>query len=152
EPVDEKCNVQKPDNGKFDWTTVLVRVSHSFLTTLGSGFLIAIGAIVMATFSTGIDSKSFQFNKNNVKLEDDIRYNYGFFHMIFSLGAMYFAMLFISWNLKDSATEWSIDVGWASAGVKIINEWVAATIYTWKLVSPVVKQHRVMNNEQTMQP
>ncbi|KAG4131268.1 hypothetical protein ERO13_D09G195900v2 [Gossypium hirsutum] len=139
EPVDEKCNVQKPDNRKFDWTTVL-------------GFLIAIGAIVMATFSTGIDSKSFQFNKNNVKLEDDIRYNYGFFHMIFSLGAMYFAMLFISWNLKDSATEWSIDVGWASAGVKIINEWVAATIYTWKLVSPVVKQYRVVNNEQTMQP
>ncbi|KAH1089605.1 hypothetical protein J1N35_016862 [Gossypium stocksii] len=139
EPVDEKCNVQKPDNEKFDWTTIL-------------GFLIAIGAIVMATFSTGIDSKSFQFNKNNVKLEDDIRYNYGFFHMIFSLGAMYFAMLFISWNLKDSATEWSIDVGWASAGVKIINEWVAATIYTWKLVSPVVKQYRVVNNEQTMQP
>ncbi|TYH03660.1 hypothetical protein ES288_A09G237000v1 [Gossypium darwinii] len=139
EPVDEKCNVQKPDNGKFDWTTIL-------------GFLIAIGAIVMATFSTGIDSKSFQFNKNNVKLEDDISYNYGFFHMIFSLGAMYFAMLFISWNLKDSATEWSIDVGWASAGVKIINEWVAATIYTWKLVSPVVKQYRVVNNEQTMQP
>ncbi|KAA3454744.1 putative serine incorporator isoform X1 [Gossypium australe] len=136
EPVDEKCNVQKPENGKFDWTTIL-------------GFLIAIGAIVMATFSTGIDSKSFQFNKNNVKLEDDIRYNYGFFHMIFSLGAMYFAMLFISWNLKDSATDyftinlrWSIDVGWASAGVKIINEWVAATIYTWKLVSPVVKQYR----------
>ncbi|KAK5804776.1 hypothetical protein PVK06_032427 [Gossypium arboreum] len=139
EPVDEKCNVQKPDNGKFDWTTIL-------------GFLIAIGAIVMATFSTGIDSKSFQFNKNNVKLEDDISYNYGFFHMIFSLGAMYFAMLFISWNLKDSATEWSIDVGWASAGVKIINEWVAATVYTWKLVSPVVKQYRVVNNEQTMQP
>ncbi|MBA0753988.1 hypothetical protein Gogos_005507 [Gossypium gossypioides] len=111
EPVDEKCNVQKPDNGKFDWTTIL-------------GFLIAIGAIVMATFSTGIDSKSFQFNKNNVKLEDDIRYNYGFFHMIFSLGAMYFAIYFTI-NLR-----WSIDVGWASAGVKIINEWVAATIYS----------------------
>ncbi|KAK8599734.1 hypothetical protein V6N12_049607 [Hibiscus sabdariffa] len=64
-----------------------------------------IGAIVMATFSTGIDSKSFQFSKTEVKLEDDIRYNYGFFHMIFSLGAMYFAMLFISWNLEDSANE-----------------------------------------------
>ncbi|KAG4126271.1 hypothetical protein ERO13_D10G146100v2 [Gossypium hirsutum] len=47
EPADEKCNVQKPKNGHGDWTTVL-------------GFLIAIGAIVMATFSTGIDSKSFQ--------------------------------------------------------------------------------------------
>ncbi|MBA0588457.1 hypothetical protein Gorai_001559, partial [Gossypium raimondii] len=68
EPVDEKCNVQKPDNGKFDWTTVLVRVSHSFFTTLGSvcGFLIAIGAIVMATFSTGIDSKSFQVTNDSL--------------------------------------------------------------------------------------
>ncbi|KAK8709426.1 hypothetical protein V6N13_060442 [Hibiscus sabdariffa] len=138
EPADEKCNIQKPDNGHFDWTTIL-------------GFLIAVGAIVMATFSTGIDSKSFQFSKTEVKLEDDIRYNYGFFHMIFSLGAMYFAMLFISWNLEDSANEWSIDVGWASACVKIINEWLAATIYMWKLIGPVVKKPKV-NDEESMQP
>ncbi|GMI70011.1 hypothetical protein like AT2G33205 [Hibiscus trionum] len=127
EPADDKCNIQKPENGHGDWTTIL-------------GFLIAIGAIVMATFSTGIDSKSFQFRKDEVKLEDDIRYNYGFFHIIFSLGAMYFAMLFISWNLQNSASKWSIDVGWASTWVKIINEWFAASIYMWKLIAPVVKQ------------
>ncbi|TYG50403.1 hypothetical protein ES288_D10G172700v1 [Gossypium darwinii] len=96
EPADEKCNVQKPKNGHGDWTTVL-------------GFLIAIGAIVMATFSTGIDSKSFQFRKDEVKAEDDIRYNYGFFHIIFSLGATYFAMLFISWNLENSASDVEVD-------------------------------------------
>ncbi|KAA3480556.1 putative serine incorporator [Gossypium australe] len=117
EPADEKCNVQKPKNGHGDWTTIL-------------GFLIAIGAIVMATFSTGIDSKSFQFRKDEVKAEDDIRYNYGFFHIIFSLGATYFAMLFISWNLENSASEWSMDVGWTSTWVKIINEWFAASIYS----------------------
>ncbi|KAK8684963.1 hypothetical protein V6N13_040975 [Hibiscus sabdariffa] len=139
EPADEKCNIQKPDNGHFDWTTIL-------------GFLIAVGAIVMATFSTGIDSKSFQFSKTEVKLEDDIRYNYGFFHMIFSLGAMYFAMLFISWNLEDSANEWSIDVGWASVCVKIINEWLAATIYMWKLIGPVVKKPKVNDEESMQQP
>nr|KJB72170.1 hypothetical protein B456_011G163200 [Gossypium raimondii] len=96
EPADEKCNVQKPKNGHGDWTTIL-------------GFLIAIGAIVMATFSTGIDSKSFQFRKDEVKAEDDIRYNYGFFHIIFSLGATYFAMLFISWNLENSASDVEVD-------------------------------------------
>ncbi|PPD99464.1 hypothetical protein GOBAR_DD03510 [Gossypium barbadense] len=139
EPADEKCNVQKPKNGHGDWTTVL-------------GFLIAIGAIVMATFSTGIDSKSFQFRKDEVKAEDDIRYNYGFFHIIFSLGATYFAMLFISWNLENSASEWSMDVGWTSTWVKIINEWFAASIYMWKLIAPVVKQQpKVMNNEESVQ-
>ncbi|KHG07649.1 Serine incorporator 3 [Gossypium arboreum] len=139
EPADEKCNVQKPKNGHGDWTTIL-------------GFLIAIGAIVMATFSTGIDSKSFQFRKDEVKAEDDIRYNYGFFHIIFSLGATYFAMLFISWNLENSASEWSMDVGWTSTWVKIINEWFAASIYMWKLIAPVVKQQpKVMNNEESVQ-
>ncbi|XP_021291417.1 probable serine incorporator isoform X1 [Herrania umbratica] len=138
EPADEKCKLEKPKDGHGDWTTIL-------------GFLIAIGAIVMATFSTGIDSKSFQFRKDEVKLEDDIRYNYGFFHMIFSLGAMYFAMLFISWNLENSARKWSIDVGWTSTWVKIINEWFAATIYMWKLIAPVVKQPRVINHEESVQ-
>ncbi|OMP09187.1 TMS membrane protein/tumor differentially expressed protein [Corchorus olitorius] len=133
EPADEKCNIQKKKTG-HDWTNIL-------------GFLIAIGAVVMATFSTGIDSKSFQFRKDEAKLDDDIRYNYGFFHMVFSLGAMYFAMLFISWNLGNSARKWSIDVGWTSTWVKIINEWFAASIYMWKLIAPVVKQPKVINHE-----
>ncbi|KAK3029531.1 hypothetical protein RJ639_038490, partial [Escallonia herrerae] len=116
EPALENCSPQKQENGNVDWTTVL-------------GFLIAICAIVMATFSTGIDSQTFQFRKDEVQQEDDIPYKYGFFHLIFSLGAMYFAMLFISWNLESSTRKWSIDVGWASTWVKIVNEWFAATIY-----------------------
>ncbi|KAF5182026.1 Serinc-domain containing serine and sphingolipid biosynthesis protein [Thalictrum thalictroides] len=123
--------------GKGDWTTVL-------------GFLFAICAIVMATFSTGIDSQSFQFQRNEVEWEDDIPYKYEFFHAVFSLGAMYFAMLFISWQLDHSTKKWSIDVGWASTWVKIVNEWFAATIYLWKLISPVVRQPKVMNHEETV--
>ncbi|KAL5784455.1 hypothetical protein ACOSQ2_006847 [Xanthoceras sorbifolium] len=135
EPANEICNAQKQVNGNGDWTTIL-------------SFLIAICAIVMATFSTGIDSQSFQFCKDKVQLDDDIPYKYGFFHLIFSLGAMYFAMLFISWNLENSARKWSIDVGWASTWVKIVNEWFAATIYLWKLISPVVRQPKVMDLEE----
>uniref|UniRef100_A0A7N0V4Z1 Serine incorporator n=1 Tax=Kalanchoe fedtschenkoi TaxID=63787 RepID=A0A7N0V4Z1_KALFE len=132
EPTSETCKPLKFGNGKSEWTTIV-------------GFLIAIGAIVMATFSTGIDSQSFQFSKNEVKLEDEIPYGYGFFHLVFSLGAMYFAMLFISWNLNSRTIQWSIDVGWASTWVKILNEWFAATIYTWKLISPTLRQSRVMD-------
>ncbi|PSS35715.1 Serine incorporator [Actinidia chinensis var. chinensis] len=138
EPATEKCSPKEHENGHGDWTTVL-------------GFIIAIGAIVIATFSTGIDSQTFQFRKNDIQQDDDIPYKYGFFHLIFSLGAMYFAMLFISWNLDSSARKWSIDVGWASTWVKIVNEWFAATIYLWKLMYPVVRQSKVMDHEEPVQ-
>ncbi|KAH0638167.1 hypothetical protein KY289_038082 [Solanum tuberosum] len=116
EPATQKCSSQQQNNAHGGWTTVI-------------GFLIAICAIVMATFSTGIDSQTFQFCKDKVQSEDDVPYKYGFFHLVFSLGAMYFAMLFISWNLDGLPRKWSIDVGWASTWVKIVNEWFAATIY-----------------------
>ncbi|KAL4591032.1 hypothetical protein LXL04_003980 [Taraxacum kok-saghyz] len=140
EPANEKCNPQKHDNKHVDWITVLVinltpfifrprsylNYDHGHLIT---GFLIGVSAIVMATFSTGTDSQTFQLKKQEDQMEDDIPYRYGFFHLVFSLGAMYFAMLFISWNLDSSTRKWSIDVGWASTWVKIVNEWFAATIY-----------------------
>ncbi|KAL5542490.1 hypothetical protein UlMin_010200 [Ulmus minor] len=135
EPANEKCNTQKQVIGNGDWMNIV-------------SFLMAICAIVMATFSTGIDSQSFQFRKDEVEEEDDIPYKYGFFHLVFSLGAMYFAMLFISWNLDNSARKWSIDIGWTSTWVKIVNEWFAATIYLWTLISPVVKQSEVMNYQE----
>ncbi|KAF7131771.1 hypothetical protein RHSIM_Rhsim09G0047100 [Rhododendron simsii] len=138
EPAIDECSPRKHKTGHCDWTTVL-------------GFIIAICAIVMATFSTGIDSQTFQFRKDEVQREDDIPYRYGFFHLIFSLGAMYFAMLFINWNLESSTRKWSIDVGWASTWVKIVNEWFAATIYLWKLISPVVRQTKVVNHEEPVQ-
>ncbi|XP_047313117.1 serine incorporator 3-like [Impatiens glandulifera] len=141
EPAGKKCSPQKEHNNKHvDWTNVL-------------GFLIAISAIVMATFSTGIDSQTFQFLKEDDEAEeekddDDIPYEYGFFHLVFSLGTMYFAMLFISWNLESSTNnKWSMDVGWASTWVKIVNEWLAATIYLWKLIYPALKQTGVENNQ-----
>ncbi|KAJ8763892.1 hypothetical protein K2173_003674 [Erythroxylum novogranatense] len=138
EPANDKCNKKSEANAhSTDWTTIL-------------SFLFGICAIVMATFSTGIDSQSFQFGKNRDQEEDDIPYDYGFFHLVFALGAMYFGMLFISWNLKNSARKWSIDVGWASTWVKIVNEWLAATIYLWKLMAPVAKAGKVMNYEDSL--
>jgi hypothetical protein len=36
--------------------------------------------------------------------EDDIPYGLGFFHLVFSMGAMYFAMIFVGWNANASHT------------------------------------------------
>jgi len=91
-------------------------------------FVVAVLAIVIATFSTGIDSKCFQVNyklwfyldfltlcsqyisdrslqfkkDNTPPAEDDVPYGYGFFHFVFATGAMYFAMLLIGWNTHHS--------------------------------------------------
>ncbi|PRQ39076.1 putative serine incorporator/TMS membrane protein [Rosa chinensis] len=50
-----------------------------------------------------LDWFAIWFRHNEVQHEDDIPYKYGFFHLLFSLEAMYFAMLLISWNLNNSA-------------------------------------------------
>ncbi|KAF3322189.1 hypothetical protein FCM35_KLT13330 [Carex littledalei] len=135
EPQSGNCQSQLRSDKNINWSTIV-------------GFLVAIGSIVMATFSTGIDTRSFQFKKDRVQLEDDIPYNYGIFHFVFAMGSMYFAMLFISWDLNHPTKEWSIDVGWASTWVKIINEWFAASIYLWKLLSPILLK-KVENHEES---
>lgn len=105
-------------------------------------FIIAVIAMVIATFSTGIDSKSFQFRKDETQAEDDVPYGYGFFHFVFATGTMYFAMLLIGWNSHHTMRKWTIDVGWTSAWVRIVNEWVATCVYIWMLVAPIVWKSR----------
>ncbi|CAL9102009.1 unnamed protein product [Musa textilis] len=116
-------------------------------------FVIAVLAIVIATFSTGIDSKCLQvhltyittiffFRKTEADSDDDVPYGYGFFHFVFAMGAMYFAMLFVGWNAHNTMQKWTIDVGWVSTWVRIVNEWVAILVYIWMLVAPLVWKSR----------
>ncbi|GMN50488.1 hypothetical protein TIFTF001_019650 [Ficus carica] len=85
EPAGENCIRKAIVSTKTDWLSII-------------SFIIAILAIVIATFSTGIDSQCFQFRKDETRSEEDVPYGYGFFHFVFATGAMYFAMLLISWN------------------------------------------------------
>ncbi|XP_019707554.1 uncharacterized protein [Elaeis guineensis] len=122
EPQTEVCNQQAQAATSADWLTI-------------TSFVIAVLVIVMATFSTGINSKCFQFKRTRAETEDDVPYGYGFFHFVFAMGGMYFAMLFIGWNAHQTMQKWTIDVGWASTWVRIVNEWLATliyVIYVWK--------------------
>ncbi|XP_039138646.1 probable serine incorporator isoform X1 [Dioscorea cayenensis subsp. rotundata] len=137
EPSNDKCKTRKWISDNDNWTTIL-------------GFLIAIFAIVMATLSTGTDSKFFQFREVEVESDDEIPYQYEVFHFILSIGAMHFAMLFISWELDHTTKRWSIDVGWISTWVKFINETFAASLFLWKLISPVVLNKDIQTEEPSL--
>ncbi|KAJ7522045.1 hypothetical protein O6H91_19G080800 [Diphasiastrum complanatum] len=80
--------------------------------------------------------------KDNFNIGDEVPYGYGFFHFVFAIGSMYFAMLFVGWNLHQTMNKWSLDVGWASTWVKVANEWVAAAIYIWTMVGRFILKNR----------
>eukprot|EP00246_Nothoceros_aenigmaticus_P011484 TRINITY_DN3136_c0_g1_i1.p1 TRINITY_DN3136_c0_g1~~TRINITY_DN3136_c0_g1_i1.p1 ORF type:complete len:382 (-),score=20.34 TRINITY_DN3136_c0_g1_i1:393-1538(-) len=129
EPVSVTCNTRPRQSGRGDWVTIF-------------SFLLAFMAIIMSTYSTGIDSKSFKFSSDREEKVDGVPYGYGFFHFVFAMGAMYFAMLFVGWDLNQTIHRWSIDVGWASVWVKIVNEWLAALIYLWTMIGPFILTNR----------
>ncbi|KAM7277113.1 hypothetical protein ACFE04_018979 [Oxalis oulophora] len=126
EPAGQHCNRKAEDSNKTDWLTII-------------SFIVALLAMVIATFSTGIDSQCFQIKKDDPPADDDVPYGYGFFHFVFATGAMYFAMLLIGWNTNDHTIQrWTIDVGWTSTWVRIVNEWLAVCVYIWMLVAPII--------------
>ncbi|CAM8942518.1 hypothetical protein QQ045_014310 [Rhodiola kirilowii] len=129
EPPEDTC-FESSHTQQSAWLTII-------------SFVIAVLTIVIATFSTGIDSKSFQVKKNSVHPQEEDRndhapYGYGFFHFVFATGAMYFAMLLVGWDTQHHMQKWTIDVGWPSTWVRIVNEWLAVCVYIWMLAAPVV--------------
>ncbi|KAI4377747.1 hypothetical protein MLD38_015325 [Melastoma candidum] len=125
EPAGGSCNRKSEASTRTDWLTII-------------SFVVALLAMVIATFSTGIDSQCFQFRKKDLLDEDDVPYGYGFFHFVFATGAMYFAMLLIGWNTHHPMKKWTIDVGWTSTWVRIVNEWLAVCVYLWMLLAPLL--------------
>ncbi|KAK3210764.1 hypothetical protein Dsin_015470 [Dipteronia sinensis] len=97
EPAGESCNRKAEASHRTDWLTII-------------SFIVALLAMVVATFSTGIDSKCFQFRKDDSPAEDDVPYGYGFFHFVFATGAMYFAMLLIGWNTHHAIKKYCLPV------------------------------------------
>ncbi|KAL2929327.1 putative serine incorporator [Bienertia sinuspersici] len=129
EPPGTKCNRKAEASPRTDWLTII-------------SFVVALLTIVIATFSTGVDSQCFQFWKREKQSDDEVPYGYGFFHFVFATGAMYFAMLLIGWNTHHAMKKWTIDVGWTSTWVRVVNEWLAACVYIWMLVAPVILKSR----------
>ncbi|GKV11661.1 hypothetical protein SLEP1_g22901 [Rubroshorea leprosula] len=134
EPAEQRCNRKAEASSGKDWLTII-------------SFVVALLTMVIATFSTGIDSQCFQSWKKDVPTEDDVPYGYGFFHFVFATGAMYFAMLLIGWNTHHTIKKWTIDEGWTSAWVRIVNEWLAVCVYIWMVLAPIMLRSRQATDE-----
>ncbi|XP_022728915.1 probable serine incorporator [Durio zibethinus] len=128
EPEGESCNRKAEASNKTDWLTII-------------SFVVALLAMVIATFSTGMDSQCFQlqFRKKEAPAEDAVPYGYGFFHFVFATGTMYFAMPLIGWNTHHTIKKYMDNT---STWVRIVNEWLAVCVYLWMLVAPVILRCR----------
>ena len=71
-----------------------------------------------------------------------VTYSYPFFHAVFALASMHFAMLFSGYG-SGAAERALVDVGWPSVGVKLACAWVSLGVYAWTLVAPALFPDRV---------
>jgi hypothetical protein len=70
-----------------------------------------------------------------------VTYNYVQFYIIFALASMYTGMLMTGWGSGRIEKD-LIDVGWTSVAVKITSQWIAAALYMWTLVAPIILPDR----------
>ena len=66
-----------------------------------------------------------------------VSYSYPFFHAVFALASMHFAMLFSGYG-SGAAERALVDVGWPSVGVKLACAWASLGVYAWTLVAPAL--------------
>ncbi|OMJ07415.1 Membrane protein TMS1, partial [Smittium culicis] len=73
-----------------------------------------------------------------------VQYSYSFFHFIFSVAAMYMAMLLTNWNSIDANSGEFIVIGRSMSAVwaKVISSWLCIVMYSWTLVAPVLYPDR----------
>ena len=71
-----------------------------------------------------------------------VSYSYPFFHAVFALASMHFAMLFSGYG-SGAAERALVDIGWPSVGVKLACAWVSLAVYAWTLVAPALFPDRV---------
>ncbi|PUZ43402.1 hypothetical protein GQ55_8G006300 [Panicum hallii var. hallii] len=124
EPETSCCYKKEKAGAGADWKTIISFVGELMSTAASA-------------FSTGKDYKTIQLRNDIVRLEDDIPYGYGFFHFIFTMGSMYFGMLFLGWDTHHIMEKFSVDVGWMSAWVHIVNEGLAVISFVAILVARI---------------
>lgn len=73
--------------------------------------------------------------------EDEIAYNWSFFHIMFSFATLYVMVTLTGWNQPSAAVAGSINNS-ASMWVKIISSWLCSGLYIWTLVAPIILPDR----------
>ncbi|KAF9523557.1 serine incorporator/TMS membrane protein [Crepidotus variabilis] len=79
------------------------------------------------------------------------RYNYSWFHLIFSIGAMYVAMLLTDWNIVSKRPisgpvdpDFDVYIGRSEVAMwmRVVSGWICMILYMWSLLAPVLLPDR----------
>lgn len=79
------------------------------------------------------------------------RYNYSWFHIIFSIAAMYVAMLLTDWNVVSKSPisgpmdpDFDVYIGRSEVAMwmRVVSGWVCIILYIWSLLAPVLMPDR----------
>ncbi|CAA7265559.1 unnamed protein product [Cyclocybe aegerita] len=79
------------------------------------------------------------------------RYNYSWFHIIFSIAAMYVAMLLTDWNVVSKQPisgpvdpDYDVYIGRSEVAMwmRVVSGWVCMVLYIWSLLAPVILPDR----------
>jgi len=76
------------------------------------------------------------------EVEEQVSYNYSYFHFTFFLASLYLTMVLTNWVLPEKADENSkqsieIDQGMMSVWVKVVSSWITIILYVWTLLAPI---------------
>eukprot|EP00128_Syssomonas_multiformis_P011508 Colp12_sorted_trinity150504_noHs@1963 len=137
----------QPNDANFSCNR-LTNVEDTQKAVIIVGVIFTFIAVIYSALSTSHSEDALNpSGKSGVLTDDtddeesgDCTYNYSFFHLLFVLAAMYVAMLLTGWNEIDgtATTGYVIDQGFTSVWVKIVSSWVAALLYIWTLIAPIM--------------
>merc|ERR1712029_340460 len=73
--------------------------------------------------------------------QDEVAYSWSLFHVMFALATLYVMMTLTNWY-SPSGDLATYSNNSAAMWVKIVSSWLAAGIYMWTLVAPLMLQDR----------
>ncbi|XP_019367672.1 PREDICTED: serine incorporator 2 isoform X1 [Gavialis gangeticus] len=73
--------------------------------------------------------------------QDNVSYNYSFFHLCLLLASLYIMMTLTNWYRPDEHFQ-TMSSPWTAVWVKISSSWAGLLLYLWTLVAPLVLPDR----------
>jgi len=127
-------------NGSSVFGTILfiLVVLYSTISNVGaSDDATGSGSSNIAMLETGKDGE----NPQNTVVDDEesgVNYNYSIFHLSMVCGALYVMMILTNWIVPGN----DLANLWPAVWIKVTTSWLAAILYIWTLVAPIVLNDR----------
>lgn len=150
---DKHCNtsstVNNPNQTKFDGETMtglaiwIGCVLYSSLRTASNSSRITGTEKVLVKDNGAIEGRNGDDEESGGKVwdneEDEVAYNWSFFHVMFALATLYVMMTLTNWYEPQKEND---SPSAASMWVKIVSSWFCLGLYTWSLIAPAVLTDR----------